>query len=398
MNGKMNSGKIKIGITTLYTGSTNYGGVLQAYAMCKALENLGFEAYQILYKKDPISAKERLVRTIQNKRLLSMMKIRINLFIVSIQEKIHHSTQSLREFRNSFSEFREMIPHSEKLYTDKTITDCTIYDVYLTGSDQVWNIGETYEIEPFYWLEFVDSNKRKISYAASISKKDFPKYLYPKIQSLLADYRAISVREKTDKKLLDRIIGNGKTQWVLDPTLLISRSEWEMLCEDNPYKEKHYVFAYLLGSNTKQRELVTEWAKKHNKTIICIPYLLGHYRSCDKLFGDIRRSNVTPNLWLSLIRDADCVFTDSFHAAVFSSIFHTPFYVFKRSKDSSKHSMNSRIYSLMQLFNTGDRIIDNNDDILSFPPMGSIDFSKIDKNVEIERSKSISFLKNAIEE
>lgn len=388
----------KIGIATLYTGSTNYGGCLQAYALCKVLKDIGYDPYQITYKPyNHSSMKQKIIRAIKGKLLLTMLKVRFHSIIVSVQNRIHQTNDEINTFKQSFCEFRDSIPHTSMIYNDVTINQCSDFDVYITGSDQVWNLWSSLSLSPFYWLEFVGDNKKKISYAASISKKDFPRELYPKVKELLSSYSAISVREKSDKELLDRILDSEKVQWVLDPTLLLYRDDWERVCEKNPFIERRYVFAYLLGDNMKHRKFVTEWAKKHNKIVINIPYLLGHYRKCDKNFGDIKKSDVTPNLWLSLIRDADCVFTDSFHATVFSSIFHTPFYVFKRSKDSSKHSMNSRIYSLMQLFDTENRIVNDDSDISSLININEIDFSKIDRIIAAEKRKSIAFLKNAIE-
>ncbi len=387
----------KIGITTLYTGSTNYGGCLQSYALCKILKDMGHDPYQIKYRLKKRSTKQRIIRSIKSQHIVFSTKKRIHMIIASLQNKFYKVDNDIGIFMNSFCKFRDSIPHTITLYNNHTISQCTDFDIYITGSDQVWNIGVSNDFSDFYWLSFVSQDKKKISYAASISKSDFPKELYPKVKQLLSDYSAISVREKQDKELLDKIIGKDKAHWVLDPTLLLSRKEWDHQCTTNPFKDKKYVFVYLLGDNKKQRQFVTTWAKKNNRIVINIPYLLGQYRSCDRKFGDIRKSDVTPNLWLSLIRDADCVFTDSFHATVFSSIFHTPFYVFKRNKDNERTCMNSRIYSLTELLGCENRIIENNADIDSIPDLEDIDFVQADKNVAIKREESISFLKNALE-
>ena len=393
-----NEKMIKIGITTHYTGSTNYGGCLQAFALQKELHYMGYSAMQIRFRSTDIRINQRIRRTIKSKRVFDVLKTGIKLRINKLIGKIANAEPQIRTFKESFNAFRDSIPHTTITYDNKSITNCTDFDIYITGSDQVWNIGVANYFSVFHWLSFVTKDKKKISYAASISKMDFPKELYPKVRKLLSDYSAISVREKQDKELLDKILGKGKVRWVLDPTLLLSRKEWDEQCTTNPFKDKKYVFVYLLGDNKKQRQFVTTWAKKNNRIVINIPYLLGQYRSCDRKFGDIRKSDVTPNLWLSLIRDADCVFTDSFHATVFSSIFHTPFYVFKRNKDTEKASMNSRIYSLTELLGCENRIIENNADIDSIPALDDIDFDQADKNVAIKREESISFLKKALEE
>lgn len=387
----------KIGIATQYTNSCNYGGVLQAFALCDKLNKEGYHADQICYMDRGVSFKKKIKGSAKKGYLIRIIKNRIKALFNKLIGRLNNSQIHISQFKAAFVEFRTNIPHTELTYNCDTITSCNDFDIYVTGSDQVWRIGRFHEISKFYWLSFADNNKTKISYAASISTKDIPHELYPNIKEILSSYKAISVREQQDKKIVDRIMGRDIARWVLDPTLLLSRKEWEEQCADNPFIGKHYVFAYILGDNKCQRKLVTDWAKKSNKIVINIPYLLGQYRSCDRKFGDIRKSDVTPNLWLSLIRDADCVFTDSFHATVFSSIFHTPFYVFKRNKDTEKTSMNSRIYSLTELLGCENRIIENDADINSIPALDDIDFIQADKNVAIKKEESISFLKDALE-
>ncbi len=387
----------KIGIATQYTNSCNYGGVLQSYALCKKLTNMGYISNQICFIDKQESFMSKMKRLMKNGHIVPVIKNNAYDQWNKIWGKIFNSHYEINKRYKAFSDFRNEIPHTEIIYSYKSIKDCTEFDIYITGSDQVWRIGESRYISDFYWLNFVPKDKLKISYAASLSTKDVPKELHSKIRELLSDYKAISVREFQDKQILDKIIGNNKAQWVLDPTLLLSKDEWIDLCEKNPYKKQPYVFVYLLGNNKKQRSFIRKWAKRNNKIIIFIPYLLGQYRGCDRKFGDIRRSDVTPNLWLSLIRDADCVFTDSFHACVFSSIFHTPFYVFKRSSDKQKDSMNSRIYSLAELLECNDRIIEDNANMSDLPPLSDIDFILSDRKVAEQKKYSLEFLINALE-
>ncbi len=387
----------KVAISTQYTNSCNYGGVLQSYALCIMVNDFGNVAEQIMYIYQRDNSKTRLKRMLKEKRLVYTVKAKILSYVRRIINRLSNVSLENNKRTNSFKDFRDSIPHTSVIYNDESLSTCTQYDIYITGSDQVWNIGASHHFSTFYWLSFVEKDKPKISYAASMSTNDVPESLYPRIRELLSDYKAISVREKQDKELLDKILGPGRVQWVLDPTLLLTREEWNGLCEDNPFKGKHYVFVYILGDSKKQRRFVTEWAKKNNKIIINIPYLLGQYRSCDRKFGDIRKSDVTPNLWLSLIRDADCVFTDSFHACVFSSIFHTPFYVFKRCKDTEKTSMNSRIYSLTDLLDCRDRIIDEHGSVDSIPSLNGINFDHADERVAEQRKLSLDFLINALE-
>lgn len=387
----------KIGIATQYTNSCNYGGLLQAYALCYILSEEGYEVRQIRYVEQSHDNIDRLVRLVKNGYAFETIRSRVKMIINNILGRIYHSSDSINKLRNSFKVFRDNIPHTEIIYNEETIRSCTDFDIYLTGSDQVWRIDKYHYFNIFYWLSFVSDDKRKVSYAASISSVSFPMELIQNIKTNLSSYYSISVREIHDKELLENMLGERAIKWVLDPTLLISSGKWNQLCEENKCINNAYVFTYFLGDNVKQRDFVTEWAKRNNRKIINIPYLLGQYRNCDRLFGDIRLNEVTPNLWLALIRDADCVFTDSFHAAVFSCIFHTPFYIFKRSKETSKNPMNSRIYSLMKLLDSENRIISEDTSIDSIPQLSQIDFKNIDKVISMEKEKSMEFLRNAIE-
>lgn len=387
----------KIGIATLYTNSTNYGGCLQSYSLCKKLSFMGYEAKQIRYVScgEPITS--RISTMIKRRLVFDYLKDKITAYALKIIEKANHSDKSIAQFKSSFVNFRESIPHTELIYNDTTLDTCTDFDVYITGSDQVWNIGKKQKFLSFFWLDFVPKGKEKISYAASISTKDISDIACNRMKHLLSTFKSISVREQQDREFINALFKQDVATWVLDPTLLLPHEHWEQLCTLNRFNDSPYIFVYLLGDSMAQRKFIISWAKKFGKKIITIPYLLGRYRKCDKRFGDIKISDVTPNMWLSLIKDADCVFTDSFHAAVFASIFHTPFYVFKRTNDSSKQSMNSRIYSLMNMLNTEDRIIDENCTVDSLPRVDGINFIDVDKRIETAREKSENYLKNAIE-
>lgn len=385
----------KIGIASLYTGSTNYGGCLQAYALCKVISDMGYDVKQISYKRKNIPAIDRFKRTIANKRLCRMLKTRIRVSIRRVCNRYYGVNNKINEFKNSFTEFRDSIPHTETIYNDDILKECTDFDIYITGSDQVWNLGETYEFSPFYWLDFVEKTKKKISYAASISMNNIPEKCWNGMQTRLSTFSGVSLREKDDVELINRIVGENIAEWVLDPTLLLTRDNWSKICSEKFEKRDKYIFAYILGDNISQRKTIQNFAKEVNLPIVTIPFLLGSYRKCDDGFGDFCYSNITPNDWISAIENASFVFTDSFHATVFSSIFRTPFFVFKRSKEN-KYSMNSRIYSYLDLIGCRERLIEDKANISSIVNQSSIDFETVDERLNKKRKSSIDFLKRQI--
>ena len=388
----------KIGIATLLNDSTNYGGCLQAYALCKVLNDMGHDTQQILYRKSSRDLKKRIISVIKGRRILNTILNRSLRLLNLVLCKIFKAGDRIRDFNNSFPGFKDRIPHTDIVYDEKTIYQCNQFDIYITGSDQVWNVEMQHGTDPFYWLEFVPDSKKRISYAASISLQDLPEELFPSVRRILSGYHAISVREKSDKELIDRIMDKDISEWVADPTLLLDKDEWCALCQDNSFKNKKYIFAYILGDSSSQRKTIERFAKEKGFIIITIPYLLGQFRKCDKNFGDIRISECSPGLWLSLIRDAQFVMTDSFHGCVFSSIFHTPFFAFKRNSDSEKNNMNSRLYSLFSLFRCEHRLVSDTISANELSNTPSIDFSRIDNVIKQEKQKALEFLRETIEE
>lgn len=236
---------LKIAILTEYYNSNNYGGVLQAYALTKVLnKEFGMAAEQLCYQKAAAPVEER----IEMRLLLTDCKQ----FLRKTARKLIHQFFSATFARSELKQipqretlihrFADRIPHSAVVYNDESIKNCVdFYDAFIVGSDQVWrNFSDR-----AYWLEFVPSSKIKLSYAASIARdylnedeKDF-------FQTALKDFNAVSVREESAVSLLQDCC-NTKPQWVLDPTLLLDRSQWDAMCSERKI-EGDYLFCYFLG-------------------------------------------------------------------------------------------------------------------------------------------------------
>ncbi len=346
---------LKIAILTEYYNSNNYGGVLQAYALTKVLnKEFGMAAEQLCYQKAAAPVEER----IEMRLLLTDCKQ----FLRKTARKLIHQFFSATFARNELKQipqretlihrFADRIPHSAVVYNDESIKNCVnFYDAFIVGSDQVWrNFSDR-----AYWLEFVPSSKIKLSYAASIARdylnedeKDF-------FQTALKDFNAVSVREESAVSLLQDCC-NTKPQWVLDPTLLLDRSQWDAMCSERKI-EGDYLFFYFLGMSKKHRWVVSQYAKRKHLKVVFLPYLRGRFELCDAFLGNRgqRLLDVSPSDFISLIKNATCVVTDSFHATVFSEIYQKEFFVFERPE---KVSMRSRIDSLMKIFATENRYCD----------------------------------------
>lgn len=331
---------MKIGIITHYHNSVNYGGNLQAYALCRVLNDSGYHAEQIVYdKKDDVllpgtrkTGLSKIVRGLAGraKRVIGIWKLR------KLQPALQSRNMAIRRFNEN------AIPHSAVCYQKDSITKANgEYDVFITGSDQVWHPKA---VCGAYLLDFAHDEKTKLSYAASISADRLPAELQERYRECLASYDAVSVRERDAVEILSPLTP-VQVQWVLDPTLLLDRQQWDGICTEKAVEEP-YLFCYFLGDASADRRLATEYARHHGLKIVTLPHLNGAFHRSDVGFGDRVLYGVSPNEFISLIKYADCVMTDSFHATVFSMIYERNFFVFQRSGHGA---MSTRIHSLTGL-------------------------------------------------
>ena len=369
----------KVGIITHYYGSQNYGGLLQAYALCKKLNALGYDAEQIQYIHKDVGEPNNAVRKWSTNRIANALKIRIS----RVKEKDFFSNMKKRS--KAIEEFRKNIPHSFEIYSKDTISQSNdLYDAFITGSDQVWNMDWYDEA---YFLKFVE-NKPKYSYAASVGTNELTTERKKLFKENLMDYTKISVREKDSVELLQPLT-KVEVQYVLDPTLLLAKNEWDEICLGKRIQEK-YLFCYFLGEGIVERQLARDYADAHELKIVTLPFLNGQKRKCDEKFGDVKLYDVSPGEFVSLIKYSDCVFTDSFHACVFSNIYEKNFFVFPRS---GADKMSNRITSLISLFHNQERFCDSSEK-QSMEYINSIGNAHVyRKSIDEEIEKSIIFLK-----
>lgn len=365
----------KIGIVTHYYGSVNYGGCLQAYALTHVLREMGYDASQISYNfrtKGPMPA--------------CSFKGRVRRII----ERIFYSARFEQRYR-ALEAFRDATPHSERVYDGSSIGDTTdLYDVFITGSDQVWNTSWYHSA---FFLDFVGGGKTKLSYAASLGRPTLSEAEREKMRESLKDYTAISVREQDAVALLSDLT-EKKVEWTLDPTLLLSRDDWEKVSSGRKMKGK-YLFCYFLSTDKRTRRLATEYAREKGLTVVTLPHFPSTFSKNDFMFGDVHLYDVTPNDFISLIKNAECVFTDSFHAAVFSNLYKKEFFVFDRLHASE---MKTRILTLLPLFGTEARFCREEDFTLShLLSVGEIEYGQDSEYFDSLVKRSRDFLKNAIE-
>lgn len=367
----------QIGIITHYYGSKNYGGVLQSYALCQFLRHHGYDAEQIQFDKDKgESIKRRLGKVYR--------------FALSIPRRIEHRS-IFKEIKNrevKFAIFRDReICHSKEVFTQDSLNRLAReYQLYITGSDQVWHPNAVCDA---YLLDFGVDGVKKMSYAASIAKDRLSVEECERYKKALKDYAAISVRENSAIELLEPI-APIEVQWVVDPVFLLRREEWRLLVGGGCDSER-YALCYFLGNNSNERKIAKEYAKCKNLKLKVMAFLNGEINDGDLNYGDERIINASPIEFVQLIQSAEIIFTDSFHATAFSLIFKKQFYVFERCCQSS---MGSRIESLTEMFGVQGHYC-NMPDKMTLDYIynaASIDYSKDFTAFETMRKNSIDYL------
>lgn len=311
----------KIGVITHYWGNENCGGLLQAYALVYILNSMGYKAEQISYIQN-----KKESHNLRHKAKQGIKKLIISRKAGKIQGK---------EFRM----FMEDIPHS-KIYTYNTISNSNQeYEVFISGSDQIWNPMLCCD---GYFLEFVDKNKKKISYAASIGLSHLTQEQLENLKIKLQSFDAISLREKDLVQILSDVL-KKKIYNVLDPTLLLSRRTWNLV-EDKDVNPKcgKYILTYFLSGNPVYKQLAEKIADFYGMKIINLPHTFK-----DSLKNKNNVYNWGPRQFISYINKAEIVLTDSFHATVFSILYHKRFATVQR-ENSGEEKTTSRINSLYE--------------------------------------------------
>ena len=234
---------------------------------------------------------------------------------------------------------------------------------------------------------------KKISYAARVAKDSLTKEQSDLFRKAFEDFQAISVREKSTVNLLQPL-SPVDVQWVLDPVFLLSREAWSNVAGEKLNRRK-YVFCYFLGDSTSQRQMACDYAKKKNFDIVAIAYLNNEYAVCDETYSGEIVIDADPIEFVQLIRDAEVIFTDSFHAMAFSLILRKEFFVFERRTEST---MASRILSLTEVYSVQERFLREGKSlhIDTLINMQSIDYKRSEANLINMQLKSARFLKENI--
>lgn len=361
----------RIGIITIHN-SPNYGACLQSYALYKYIVNQGGDC-ELIDLKRPIHT-GYIESSNFKPYYIHEMSVWDNLKgvvrrMLKPQSVSKESTNPKRIAK--FDDFNKAIKLSSPYYSiDSLYKNPPSYDVYISGSDQLWNPEQPFPIEP-YFLTFVRNVKaKKISYASSIGVSSLESRQIADFTRWLSSYDAISVREPAAAKMLQPHL-KQKIEIVADPTFLLDIDEWKSLAND--YQEKGYILCFMLGFQPALLNESLRISVNLGKKLVVIGQ-----RGIPKSKQYTLIDDAGPKEFLGLIKCADCVFTDSFHGSVFSILLGVKnffSYVAKGNKRSS------RLETLLSSFGLLDRIVRNDN------------FSKVDsllkQSINVEKQNAI---------
>lgn len=366
---------LKIGILTLPIVE-NYGGILQAVALYRYLHKDGHDVV-LIYKDYYQTPLKRFTKEI-------LLKIPFHNFKnIKTNHKLKIELQKRKAFHRTFVE-NEIFKISQDLYTKQDLYNFVkkeSFDAVIVGSDQVWRKAYINDIYyKSYFFDFIDSKKtKKIAYAASFGKdywegKDDIEY----ISKLLADFTAVSTREKSGVDVCKNSFGFDNAKHVLDPTMLMNKEFYknEIIAKyDTSRVSKSELLTYVLDEEDGKKEIIN--FVKENLKIDKVHHLKG--------FNSSKITYSIPE-WLVSFSNTDFVVTDSFHGMVFSLIFEKDFLVI-----GNKNRGIDRFISLLSLLGLENRILLNLKN-LNNCIIKSIDYVQVNKILEEKKKSSVEFL------
>ena len=329
-------------------GKTNYGQILQCYAMQEVIRKRGYDPLVVRYRRpDP---KEEVFGLSAEDRLRYERDYRVH---------VVEDGDSLRVRR--FMEFiQERISLTEQCYTVSEVEDVTKdCDLLVCGSDQIWN---PLWFDEVYCLGFGRPEQRRVAYAPSgvlDEARQESVETYRKIAQKVSDFEMVTVREAKSVSILERYTSKEVTE-AIDPTMLLTSEEWNRVAGNRVYEGK-YVFCYALGRMRAHKPLMRYLMKKYQAEKVLF-LTSGHYEEENELETEgvfCAVDDAGPAEFLSLIRGAETVCTDSFHGIALSVIYEKQFYIVQRNDpDIELWGSMERQKNLMRKVNIpGDRMI-----------------------------------------
>lgn len=346
---------MKVAILT-FQDAQNYGAVLQAFALKRKC--LEYVETDVINYYNPFFHEEE-----KNTDLKALIKKIMN------YKKIQRKKSKFEHFMNQY-----IVQNQRKVLKDELVGLDEQYDVFITGSDQVWNL-ECSGNDKSYFLDFITKSSKN-SYAASFGSLRKVDNNYMK--DLLSGFKNISVREESGKEIIKSVL-NRDALVVLDPTFLLKKNDWQRAF--NLQFAEQYVLVYEVLAGDQLFEQAKKFAQDKKLNLICIT-------STDKpRVGAKVVKDAGPEEWLQYFSRAAYIFTNSFHGLAFSLNFQKQFFVELLPPPAKT---NTRILEMLKCV----RVERDSSKANELP---DIDYSKVEQVLNNERQNSVEYLKSIFE-
>ena len=393
---------MKIGIITYWTSNNNYGQLLQCWALQQFLIKKGHMPYLIRFSPFSGATDASLFGRIKTffTRVLKLILIypavqRLkNRKLIEVEKKLDDIFGE-KDKQRDFDGFRKDCLYKTNIVYENFSTllkNPPIADAYICGSDQIWNFNLQTDALKAFFLQFGNKEIKRIAYAPSIGRDYWPENRVNELKQYLSGFSSISLREETGVQICKDLGFDAKH--VLDPTMLLEKTDYESLKETPSTYSTPYIFIY--GINYKSKEDINyneikEYAKNKGMKIIITNG--SGYTPCRELFDEAEYVYATIPKWLSLISNAELVITPSFHGVVFSILFHKNLMYTPLQGTLSRG--NSRVLELFEDLGLNCFIKDDKRGVSEYITQ-IINWEKPDAVLNEKRKSSVNYIINAI--
>ncbi len=374
---KENTAKKEVGILTFHS-ARNFGACLQVFALQTKLEELNYSAEIVDYR--PAFIEDDFGIIIKN-HFRQAAKNPLKLAKFFINTLLHLPWRTLRE--NNFIKFydkayrlSEGVYHNAKQLKYAAEGKELFYSAYLFGSDQIWNPALTRGVDEIFYGGFVSESSVKASYAASMGSAVLTEDQLQQIKKGLQNLDYISVREPSAKQWLEKLTSK-KINVNIDPTLLLTAEKWESYCMDVHMKQP-YILVYVLEHNEELISMISALAKETGLPVVFFD-LKNRYgcKAISKYASD-------PFAFISYIRQAEYVITNSFHGTVFSIIFKKQFICVPNRKNPL------RVTNLLTELELQERLVYSRNDMIDIRQ--PVDFKGAHEKINELRAAALDYL------
>jgi len=389
----------KIGIAAV-TYKDNFGSALQTYATQQVLEQLGFKTaifdirgvHRSIFLRKIVYYLSRLFQPDEHSYLIESLKSRARKRMQSPGDAYARNMAVRHGMYEAFNRDRlRLMPKAASWAQLREQSRQCEYVV--VGSDQLWRPSNI--VGGYYTLEFVPDEVKKIAYATSFGTSVLPKALHKKAARFLQRIDCISVRENSGRTLVKELTGRD-IPVVCDPTMLLDAAAWQKIQPAAPRYTEPYILCYFMGADPAHRDFVKRLQKETGYKIVGL--LHGStYLPQDDAFADEAPYDIGPGEFVSLVRHAQYICTDSFHATVFSILHARPFFVFRRFAEDSAFSTNDRLHTLLSMAGLEERLLTGQEDAARCRAM-TIDYPAVLDRVARRRAESMAYLTAALDQ